>query len=210
MRRWEDEQAHQNSLIRAFYAKMMRVSEFPHNQVGWQSQDSQYRRFSALTQGLDPQADMSILDIGSGLGALYGYLQEHDFKASYRGLDLCPQFIQQARDLYPDIAFDCGDVFDLPHTPCADHVLASGAFSLIVPDQLTYLKTALTLMRDLARVSVRFNVLTQHTPQADRLTVFYYYDPDLIIDLCSDMGGTVTPITGYLPNDMSVIVDLST
>ena len=57
--------------------------------------------------------DGRVVDIGCGPGQIAAYLRGRG--VAVEGLDLSPQMIEQARALYPDIAFRVGDMFALPY-----------------------------------------------------------------------------------------------
>lgn len=63
--------------------------------LGW-DKGRQQIRFAAALHGLDT-GFASILDMGCGLGDLFGYLRRLGWKGRYLGLDIVPEFVAEAR-----------------------------------------------------------------------------------------------------------------
>ncbi|NVL90353.1 MAG: hypothetical protein HWN69_05065, partial [Desulfobacterales bacterium] len=61
----------------AHYDKLLGIRAKDHEMVGWGSEESQKCRFGVLCQ-LDDLSGKSVLDVGCGLGDLYGYLRNRD------------------------------------------------------------------------------------------------------------------------------------
>jgi len=70
----------------------------------------QYKRMF----GLDPNAEMRILEIGCGPGVLAGALQRWYPNAGITGIDRDSRFIAFAREQYPAMTFLEGDAAELP------------------------------------------------------------------------------------------------
>jgi SAM-dependent methyltransferase len=73
---------------------------------------------------VEPQPGNRILDIGCGPGHVLPYLPE----VEYTGFDLSPQYIETARQRFPQATFVCARVsqYTLPRHSCFDIVLALG------------------------------------------------------------------------------------
>ena len=80
----------------------------------WGSENSQRIRFEILTKCMSPtQSTIKILDVGSGLGHLYGYLLEKGFEIDYTGLEINKEFVEQSKKTYPHAKFILGDINQL-------------------------------------------------------------------------------------------------
>ncbi|MBI4122328.1 MAG: methyltransferase domain-containing protein [Parcubacteria group bacterium] len=62
-----------------------------------------------------------VLDLGCGTGRLYGFLQEKDVQ--YLGLDISPQQIAQAKQVYPAGSFIVSSMTDLPVADASQDVV---------------------------------------------------------------------------------------
>ncbi|HLO87138.1 MAG TPA: methyltransferase domain-containing protein [Nostocaceae cyanobacterium] len=83
--------------------KTYEPEDIPAIKVGWQSRSNQYLGFEVATtfDGIDWQEINSVLDIGCGYGNLVEYLrQEKNFQGEYTGIELLPEFWEEAKRLY--------------------------------------------------------------------------------------------------------------
>lgn len=67
----------------------------------------------------------SVLDVGCGLGHLYGaliYAKELDIE-TYVGVDSSPAMVEKASSYFGEGLFSVGDAYDLSPFPCADTVV---------------------------------------------------------------------------------------
>jgi len=60
--------------------------------------------------GINALSEKSILDVGCGNGAILSlFLKEGALPENLYGIDLLPERIQEAKRLYPDVCFTCGN-----------------------------------------------------------------------------------------------------
>jgi len=123
--------------------------------VGYHTPLQQFVFFELLTKVGD-LSNCSVLDVGCGLGALYGYLHAGGFNGVYTGVELVPHLWQDACQRYPEADFRQGDVLkaDLPRY---DYVIASGLFDYETPGMRERLRATLTRMFDLCRLGLAWN-----------------------------------------------------
>src|SRR5258708_4222193 len=94
--------------------------------VGWNTPHSQEVRLEALAAA-GKLRGMKILDVGCGLGALWGYLKKKRVKADYVGVDLFPNVIGEARKLYLGVHFEARVLTARPFPPeTFDYAFLSG------------------------------------------------------------------------------------
>jgi 2-polyprenyl-3-methyl-5-hydroxy-6-metoxy-1,4-benzoquinol methylase len=67
-------------------------------------------KFSQLTEGVDLK-DKNVLDIGCNLGMMCNLAKESG--ANVRGMDINNEYIKQAKDLFPNIPFQCCSAEDI-------------------------------------------------------------------------------------------------
>lgn len=155
--------------------------------VGWGSRASQTLRFDNLFRGQKLKST-SILDVGCGLGDLVGYLKlqaSEDF--TYVGVDVASVLLDEAKlSLQSETClFYLGDIFSLD-LKTADHVVASGTFSLRIAGAREYARQSMARMFELSRVSTALNFLS--TKCDYMLDKNLHYDPSEVLkwalDLC--------------------------
>jgi SAM-dependent methyltransferase len=91
----------------------------------------QNRRFGALSKNLPPDGSISILDFGCGFGDMSAFVAaaRPALQIEYLGIDIVPEFIQEAKARYPKQNFSCdADIFS--RDVSFDYVFVSGAFNL--------------------------------------------------------------------------------
>jgi len=172
--------------------------------LDWSDAESQQRRFQVLIDHV-PLAGKTLLDVGCGLGDLWGYLKERSIPAQYTGVDLIEKMIAAARRQHADAEFLCADLFteDAPQIGPFDVVFCSGAMNLELGNNRRFLPLAMRRMLDLAGVTVVVNLLHVRTP--DKYEHCAYYDPADVLIALADLSCEARIIDDYLPNDFTVI-----
>ena len=85
-----------NKIVLNYYDKLNKIKCENFKKVGWGSLESQTLRFKILTEiGLINKK--SILDVGCGVGDLYGWLLKNNYTLAYEGLDINPNLIESAK-----------------------------------------------------------------------------------------------------------------
>lgn len=128
--------------------------------VDWGSIESQRARFRVLTQ-VGKLNGSSLLDVGCGMGDLYGWLKEENIRTNYRGIDITPEMVAMAKKRFPGVDFSVGDILeDALSSEQPDFAVASGIFYLRQNSPEEYLRTVIAAMFKTARVGVAFNSLS--------------------------------------------------
>ena len=164
-------------------------------------------RFDSLTKHFACEG-FSVLDYGCGLAHLRAYLDARFSRYEYHGADLVPEFVEAARDKYPDAIIQLvrshADV-----TKIVDHVVISGTFNIIDgTDRAAYLRqvhSALTHLFSLARVSVAVNFMTDHVdfvqPQAMHMSVEGMMD-----FIRQNLSPRIRVDESYMPYEFTLVV----
>ena len=151
---------------------------------------------------------LSVLDVGSGLGDLLGFLQDNEISLAYTGVDVTPGMVEQARKNYPAGNFLCADIFG-PQNPFApasfDVVFCSGTLNLNLGNNIQFMPHALSSMFSLCRQTLVLNLLHHRCAWDDEDDTYFYHDPEMIMRLAQNMGCDVRLIDDYLPNDFTII-----
>jgi len=58
------------------------------------------------------KAKDSVLDVGCGIGAMVPFMPP----CNYRGIDIVRESVEEARNFYPDVKFDCANLTELTET----------------------------------------------------------------------------------------------
>jgi SAM-dependent methyltransferase len=141
--------------------------------VGWQTAGSQRVRFEALTQ-VGPLKGSKVLDVGCGLGGFWGYLKEENIPVDYTGIDLFPNAIREAKQLYPEAKFEVRRLLTRPFPVRSfDYSFLSGVFNVKVRDNWEYMRALLGSVLKQTKKAVAFNALNTEAGirESNRFTV---------------------------------------
>jgi SAM-dependent methyltransferase len=158
--------------LEIYYASQLTEHDSPERRVGWQTAKSQEVRFEALAS-VGPLRNAKILDVGCGLGAFWGYLRSQRIPVRYRGVDLFPNVIQEAKKLYPEARFEARNLLSRPFAPRAfDYSFLSGVFNVKVRNNWKYMRAVLASVLRQTKKAVAFNVLNAEAGirEPDRFT----------------------------------------
>jgi ubiquinone/menaquinone biosynthesis C-methylase UbiE len=145
--------------LKKYYQIQLGAHSEPEKRVGWKTAESQRVRFEEFTR-VGSLKGSKILDIGCGLGAFLGYLQEKQIILKYTGIDLFPQVIQEAQKLYPDAKFEVRHILARPYPARTfDYSFLSGVFNVKVKDNWLYTKIMLRQILRQTKKAVAFNIL---------------------------------------------------
>ena len=114
--------------IQKYYrGNLKRYGMHSHEAVGWDKKQFQEKRFEYLVQ-IGNLKGSHVIDLGSGLGDLYGYLRVHKITTKYWGFELVPELVEAAQRKYPAAQFTTEDF--LQYRGPVDYVLISGTFNV--------------------------------------------------------------------------------
>lgn len=137
--------------------------------LGWGSRSDQQVRFDALLRHVDLQ-DREVLDWGCGFGDLLSHARGRGVHPRrYRGTDLTPSIVAEARALHGDDPSATFDVVPpdrpLPHGEPADVVVALGLcnFEQTAVDTEAYARSLLSAAFGLAREAIVVDFLSDVT-----------------------------------------------
>lgn len=172
----------------------------------WNSVDSQHVRFRVLSEIADLN-HRSILDVGCGFGDLHSFLQGQAIDLErYVGIDMHPRMVAEARARLPNLTFEVRDILNDEVSGKYDYVLASGIFSLEMPNWQAAVENTLTRMYALCAKGVGANFLSSLTP-GEKLPHAHYADPMSILDFVLRRVSTRAVLRhDYRPNDFTVYI----
>ncbi len=165
--------------------------------VSWGSKESQELRFKVLLE-IGDFTGKHILDVGCGLGDLYGYMEKMGYTYfGYTGYDIVPEMIIAAKKKYPKAKFV--DVF--PEEKF-DYVFESGIFNLPELDWGTNTAIVINKMFDVCKIGVGMNFLSSLSPKKNKDS--QYTDPLEILRFVSELTDKFTLRHDYKNNDFCV------
>lgn len=171
--------------------------------LDWGSRASQHLRFAVLAQL--PLASASVLDVGCGLGDFWAWLAEKSLPVSYAGLDITPRMIEIARQRFPGVRFQTGDILDdFFGAEKFDYVVASGIFAKRQTQPFEFLKAMATKMFSLAHHGVGFNCLSSWAEQQEAGE--FYADPLELLAFARTLTPSVALHHNYHPRDFTVFL----
>jgi SAM-dependent methyltransferase len=167
----------------------------------WITTPGQIARFEVLTK-IGNLSGQTILDIGSGLGDLYGFLKGRFHNFIYTGLDIVPDMVKQARIKYPTANFRIGDMFS--ETGHYDYLLASGALTFnIGGGKETYYDLLARIYRQ-ANKGVACNMLDANFFSSDE--TYITYRPEEVALVCGQITNSYKIVSGYLSGDFTLFL----
>jgi SAM-dependent methyltransferase len=169
--------------------------------LGWQSRHNQERRFAVLLE-VGPVSGTRVLDVGCGVGDLYGYMLRKGIRAQYTGVDILPEMVAHARERYPDAQFEVGDALQGLGPERFDYVLCSGAFNVNFGSNQTAVQKILPELLACSTRGVAINFLSTRARERD--TILYNYDPEAMLAFCRTLTPHVRLVEGYLSNDFTL------
>jgi len=178
--------------------------------VDWNSVASQELRFEQLLRVVDASAPFSILDYGSGYGALADYIEQRGLSADYFGYDIVEEAVQLARQNQKG-ARPRTFSSDEATLPKVDYVVASGIFNIRnetpFEDWTEYVLETLTRFDQLSTKGFASNFLTKYS-DADRMRAHIYYaDPGFLFDYAKrHFSRNVALLHDYELYDFTLIV----
>lgn len=164
--------------------------------VHWNSKNSQYKRFEAITSFIKKDIiNSTLLDVGCGFGEYYKYLSiNNKLPAKYIGIDCEKSMIDLANTRFPNQKFIIKDVLkdNLIHS---DYLICSGALNILDIDQIDiFIKKSF----EHCNKGFIFNFLKNVT--------FTVIKKDEIIDITKRYTKNMIIKEDYLDNDFTIFM----
>lgn len=180
------------------------------NALGWGNKGRSNLRFSILCSDFEFENSV-ILDFGCGFGDLYNYIHENittNFR--YIGVDINEKFIEIAKsrdfknaDFY--LVDENADVFLNSLGINIDYVLSSGIFNFKLKDNISFIKSTLTLFNSISKKGFASNFLSSKVSfQAE---TNYHSNPSDILEYCYGFSNNIVLKNNYMPYEFSIFVN---
>ena len=129
-----------------------------------QGQLKRYHTFLDIAPDLN---NAKILDYGCGTGDLYRFLKRRGINVQYTGVDINENFINMAKNKYPECTFRVMNIDDEPLEEFYDYIFICGVFNLRVPGVAEDMKNAVINLFKRCNKALVLNALSAHTPVKD-------------------------------------------
>lgn len=174
----------------------------------WGSREGQNARFAAIMRHVSFKG-ARFVDLGCGSGDLLAYAVERgEVPASYLGIDIVPEFIEEARQRGLPGEFLVTDV-TVPNwkPPAVDFVVANGLFGHKQPNDSWWSRYRILTERMLgwAEKGICYTLISRHST-GNNLEAQYCEPMEILSDLFERFGHWVVLDHSYLRNDFVVAI----
>ena len=176
-----------------------------HDRVLWSDPAKQYYRFYELIKCIDniDAPDIDILDVGCGNGELLKFLNFNGFRGRYRGVDIHPDQVEEARGRFPDSDFRTCNVLDTDIEP-ADVVLMSGVFNINCGQDTGFVEQLVHRCANLSRDRFAFNAISTYVTFRDK--GFFYLAPEDAIRIAASISPRFELRHGFIPYNYTICI----
>jgi SAM-dependent methyltransferase len=147
-------------------------------------------RFDVLA-GLGIETGSKVLDLGCGYGDLSDYFERKGIEIDYTGYDINPDFIEFAKQKYPDKKFEICDIIN-QEFPQFDYIVSSTCFNLKLKHQDNYefVKQLLNSMHKHANKGLAIDFMTSYVDfERD---IMFHYEPEKVFSIAKGITNRVT------------------
>ncbi len=196
--------------VRSYFLEKLHAFGPTHRGVDYNSDRSQELRFDQLMRVFNDRREYSLLDWGSGYGAMLGYLLRQGHKVAYYGYDIVEEMALQGREIFkatPDAHFTTRTE-DVPEV---DYAVVSGTFNMKLDakdeDWTALVLDNLMRMNRLSQRGFAFNMLTKYSDPEFMRPDLYYADPCFFFDFCKrNFSKNVALLHDYGLYDFTILV----
>ncbi len=167
--------------------------------------NSQDSRFAVLAGVLPPGGEkFSVLDVGCGFGDLLEFLNKKGCSVEYTGIDILPDFIDEAKKSWPEAEFISGDFLEMEFDKKFDYVLCSGTLNVLLADSPAWTREMIAKMAACASGALAFNMTSIYTDEEYKNDHTFYADPAEVFTFCRTLVKPVVLLHNYRPNDFTI------
>jgi len=201
----------QKKLNEYFSEKLREFGATPKG-VDYNGPEAQERRFAQLVKIIDPSRPFSVIDYGSGYGAMFDFLNKTGWQFEYYGIDLIEDMVLAGREAHKhhlNAQFTTNEA----EVPLADYLIAGAIFNIKLQesndDWQAFVTRTLTHMNSLCTRGFSFNMLTRYS-DADRMSQrpdLFFGDPLFFFDYCKrNFARNVALLHDYDLYDFTILV----
>ena len=201
----------QRRLNKYFSEKLISFGATPQG-VDYNGAEAQERRFEQLVRVINASRPFTVIDYGSGYGAMFDFLQKKGWQFEYHGIDLIEEMVLAGRAAHKDFPH-AHFTTNESEVPQADYLLAGAIFNIKLDasyeDWQDFVVKTLRRMNALCSKGFSFNMLTRYS-DADRMAQrpdLFYGDPLFFFDLCKrEFSRNVALLHDYGLYDFTILV----
>jgi SAM-dependent methyltransferase len=172
----------------------------------WHQKGAAHQRFRQFWAEIDFN-NKSVLDVGCGFGEMGKFLSKRYDGVRYTGVDIVPEFIDEAKKSSPQYEFKALDYFENPLADKFDIVMSSGVLNLNIKDNMGYRKSAVKVMFEHAKKVLAFNMLGSHPrPVSEAGSNVWYADSLEVLEYCFSLTRRVILRHNYHPVDFTIFM----
>jgi len=195
-----------SSQVKKQYQKRFKTFGADPKSLSWKELGASHQRFRQMWAEIDFN-DKGVLDVGSGFGEMAKFLLKRYKGVVYTGVDIVPEFIARARELYPDLEFIERDYLENPLDRKFDIVLASGLLNSNVKNNSEYRKKAIKTMFSSCKEVFAFNMLGGYPqPKTPKDSNVWYADSLEVLEYCLTLTRRVILRANYHPRDFTIFM----
>jgi len=201
----------QKKLSEYFAEKLEQFGATPRG-VDYNGPEAQERRFEQLVMIIDPSRPFTIIDYGSGYGAMFDYLLKKGWQFEYYGIDLIAAMVRAGREAHKDRS-NAHFTADEREVPMVDYLVAGAIFNIKLDesyeDWQNFVARNLTHMNALCSRGFSFNMLTKYsdTDRMDQRPDLFFGDPLFFFDYCKrNFSRNVALLHDYDLYDFTILV----
>ena len=197
-----------------FYEEKFRKYGIDSKSLGWQKV-SQEKRFERICEIVELQ-DKSLLDIGAGFLDLATYISSKKISIkSYTAIEPMPDFYDLGKTISnkiklfrSEIFFDSWESFD--STQKFDIVVAVGVFNLVKVDNYQNLENFILKFLKFTNKYLIISMLKADSTieQKNLNESMFFYDADMVSNLCISNSLHYSIITNHLPHDLILKIEV--
>jgi hypothetical protein len=175
--------------LEAYFVEKLETHGATAQGVDYNSPQAQEIRFEQLVKVINPTQPFSVIDYGSGYGALFDFLHTKRWQFVYYGIDLIEKMVIAGYETHrghPNAHFTTNE----QEVPVVDYLVAGGIFNVKMDSPYDEWQdfTVRTLhhMNTLCSKGFSFNMLTKYS-EAERMVQrpdLFYGDPLFFFDYC--------------------------
>ncbi len=192
--------------IKDFYQKKFQKFGVSPKSLLWKEKGAAHQRFRQFWSEIDFN-NKSVLDVGCGFGEFAKFTTKKFTNVNYTGIDIVPEFIAEAKKLYPEHSFAVSNYLSDKIEGSYDIVVASGILNSNVYNNMEYRKDAIEKLFKLSKSVTAFNMLGAYPqPENREESNVWYADSLEILKHCLTITRRVILRHHYSPHDFTVFM----
>lgn len=180
--------------------------------VDYNGPEAQERRFEQLARVINASQPFTVIDYGSGYGAMFDFLHKKGWTFEYYGIDLIEEMVIAGRETHRGFR-NAHFTTNESEVPLADYLLAGAIFNIKLEASYEawqdFVVATLQRMNTMCSKGFSFNMLTKYS-DADRMAQrpdLFYGDPLFFFDVCKHkFSRNVALLHDYGLYDFTILV----